>query len=320
MPPVSVDSLPSPAALAAVTLAMQHPLTRRWVPDEQRLLLLADAHEDDLELATSLEIAAMRAAHFSFDQLGPEQYLDRWTAASSDLSALLSIRFEGLDRTRPFVNVSGLSRPWTMADLPALQQAALGVFGAFGPRSLRLFSAEPIDAFPGLGRDRRFLAAPVADLVTAGADIPSELTLRPTLDDTHLHAAQAAYAATDAQYPAHARQASVLEAEQLAEAVEAGTLFDVLVGGVWAGYVGTLSHIKLGLPADSIQELLLIPAFRGRGYGPHLTTLLARALPDTGRILFGTIHADNRGAREAALRAGRLDVGGWVNAALVQSS
>ncbi|ULH15436.1 hypothetical protein MF271_16170 [Deinococcus sp. KNUC1210] len=312
MPDALSSSLPSPSALAAVTLAMQHPLTRRWLPDEQRLPLLADAHEEALELATSLEIAAMRAAHFGFDHVEPEEYLDRWTAVSGDLSALLSIRFEGLDRTRPFVNVSGLSRPWTMADLPALRQAALGLFGAFGPHYLRLFSAEPIDALPGLERDRRFLAAPLAELAATSADIPPELTLRPTLDDTHLHAAQAAYAATDLQHPAHARQASVLDAEQLAEAVEAGSMFDVLVGGVWAGYVGTLPHDKLGLPADSVQELLLTPAFRGRGYGPHLTTLLARALPATGRVLFGTIDADNRGARAAALRAGRLDVGGWV--------
>ncbi|HEX4248613.1 MAG TPA: hypothetical protein VH008_12195 [Pseudonocardia sp.] len=43
--------------------------------------------------------------------------------------------------------------------------------------------------------------------------------------------------------------------------------------------------------------------------------LLARdGRPD--RVLLGTIHADNRGAVQAALAAGRLDVGGWVRAYL----
>ena len=63
--------------------------------------------------------------------------------------------------------------------------------------------------------------------------------------------------------------------------------------------------------------MLLSPAFRGRGYGAHLTTLLARTVlekrpAEPERALSGTIHADNARAYSAALRAGRADVGGWV--------
>ncbi|GAA2756414.1 hypothetical protein [Actinopolymorpha rutila] len=70
------------------------------------------------------------------------------------------------------------------------------------------------------------------------------------------------------------------------------------------------------MPAYVVQELVLAKGFRGRGLGLHLTTLLARALTDDGRVLVGTIHADNRGAREAAERAGRVDVGGWIQVPL----
>jgi len=187
---------------------------------------------------------------------------------------------------------------------------------------LRLFSSAPIDALrsldgSGLSRDRRFVAAPVAQLTNVKTIIPPKLSLRPTEDDRHLAQAEAAYAALDAQHPAHAYQAQVLDAEQLQEAIDAGLMFDVRVGQEWAGYAGVHPDEHLGLPSYSVQELLLSPAFRGRGYGAHLTTLLARSVlekrpSEPGRALFGAIYADNAGAYSAALRAGRADVGGWV--------
>jgi GNAT superfamily N-acetyltransferase len=316
-PDSQISNLPTTLELAAVTLAMQHPLTRTWATDDERLPRLAHEHEDDLDLASNMEMAAFRANYFAFPGLDAPAYLNRWRPVSTDLKALLSIRFEGRVRTRPFVDLSGLSRPWKVTDLPDLKRAALEVYGAFAPLYLRLFSAAPVGALPGLDRDRRFVAAPVLELADLKTSIPPELILRPTQDDRHLAQAGAAYAALDAQHPAHAYQAQILDAEQLQEAVGAGLMFDVLVGQEWAGYVGVHPDEDLGLLSYSVQELLLTPAYRGRGSGAHLTTLLARAIlaarpAEPGRVLFGTIHADNAGAYPAALRAGRHDVGGWV--------
>lgn len=262
-----------------------------------------------------MKMAAFRAGYFALSGVEAEAYLDRWYPVGADLTAWLSIRFEGRVRTLPFVDLSGTSRPWTPADLPVLGRAALEVFGVFSPRYLRLMSGQPADSIPGLGHDRRFMAAPLSELAAGQTRVPPELTLRRTRDDRHLAQAEAAYAALAAQHPAHAGQAGILIAEDLAECVEAGLMYDVMVGETWAGYAGVLPEGKLGLEVYSVQELLLMPEYRGRGYGPHLTTLLARALmadAEPGRILFGTIHADNAGAYPAALRGGRQDVGGWV--------
>ena len=68
-----------------------------------------------------------------------------------------------------------------------------------------------------------------------------------------------------------------------------------------------------------VLELILAEHHRGYGYGRHLSTLLARALPDPSRILIGTIHATNTGARTAALQAGRHDIGGWLQLPLGQA-
>ena len=315
MPPAE---LPSLSQLAEFSLTAQHPLTRQWQADSARLERLAEIHAFDLQLATDLELAGQRAEFLKVGQAA-EAFLNRWVRVPPDLHAMLSIRFQGLDIKKPFVDASLLSRPLTALDLPALAEVAREVYGAFKPLYLRLWSAAPTGHFAGTGPDKRFLGAPISVLV--GGDVPPELSLRPTLDFTHYAEAQAAYADVDAQHPQHPGQAALQDQADLQESIEAGTLFDVLVRGEWAGYVGATEAEDaegdtLGLSAYVVQEIILAPAFRGRGYGAALSTLLARSLPDQSRVLIGTVHAENRGAVTAALRAGRVDVGGWVQVAL----
>jgi hypothetical protein len=101
--------LPSAADLAGWALAAQHPLTREWADDGNRLARLAQDHEFDLRLATDLELAAKRAVLAPGHH--PVELLNQWVAVSADLSAMLSIGFEGGDATKPFVDASALSRP-----------------------------------------------------------------------------------------------------------------------------------------------------------------------------------------------------------------
>lgn len=307
------DNLPSAADLARMSLAAQHSLTRTWVDDTPRLALLVEEHVFDLRLATDLELAGQRVEALGGDQL-PDAWLNRWVDVDSGLSAMLSIRFEGLDPDKPFVDVSVTSRPLLSADLPALLRAGLDVYGAFRPGRLRMWSAEGLDGWtaelPGARPDMRVLAAPLSEL--RGREVPADLTLTPTRDLTYYADAVTAYGAVDAAHPEHVGQARLIGEDDLAEAIAAGTMFDVMWRGAWSGYAGTLPETQLGLPAQVVQELLLTPTARGHGLGPHLSTLLARHLPDDGRVLSGTIHGENRGARRAALRAGRHDVGGWT--------
>jgi len=311
------EFLPSAADSARWTLAAQHPLTHQWCPDEKsRLARLAEDHEFDLQLATDLDLAAKRATLTPGHR--PEELLNRWVAVSSTLSALLSMRFEGGDATKPFVDASVLSRPLMENDFSELSVAAMQIYGTFGPRYLRLWSSAPTDAFVGTDRDRRFGAAPVRDLVRGSGDTPAELSLTVTTDLAKWDDAAAAYAAVDADHPAHPDQARLQGADELQLSVEGGTLFDVVVDHEWAGWVGATAETtsSLGLSCYEVQEIILIPGFRERGYGSHLTTLLARELSDGDRVLLGTIHADNRGALASAKQAGRCDVGGWLKLSL----
>ncbi|MFD2082683.1 hypothetical protein SAMN05421678_111131 [Actinopolymorpha cephalotaxi] len=312
--------LPAARELARCFLAAQHPVTRQWVDDAVRLDLLTANRAEDVTLATDLELAALRARRFA-PHLPAETFLNRWTEVEGDLAAMMSMRYEGGDPRLPFVDATVTSRPFTARDLPALAKAGAEAYPALRPRYLRLWSARPVGWFAGTGSDRRFLAGPVAAL-RAGFERtpPTELTLTPATTLEHYEDAERAYADVDVNHPLHPTQATIADREALAETLAAGMLFDVRVGADWAGYVAvttTATGDTLGMPAYVVQELVLARRFRGRGFGPHLTTLLARALPDDGRrVLVGTVHSGNRGAREAAERAGRVDVGGWIQVPL----
>ncbi|MDB5044435.1 MAG: hypothetical protein JWQ08_485 [Deinococcus sp.] len=293
-------TLPTASALARFSLAAQHPLSLSWCSETERLSNLADEHAFDLQLATDLELAGERVQRMNISQ-PPQAFLNQWLSVLPDLEAMLSIRFEGGNSEKPFMDVSATSRPVLAADLPALSALAHHTYAVFNPQRLRFWSSAEVGAFAGTQPDMRVLAAPVREL--QGCPTPPELSLRPTLDTSQLEAAREAYADVDRLHPAHPGQARILSEEDLQETIEAGTMFDVLRNGEWAGYVGVLPKPKHGLNAYSVQELILSPTCRGGGYGAALTTLLAQALPEGDRVLLGTIHAQNRGARQAALRA-----------------
>ncbi|WP_246322334.1 hypothetical protein [Microlunatus parietis] len=308
-----MEPLPDALTLARFSLAQQHPVTAGWADDQVRLAGLAAEHEDDLMLATDLEVATIRRDRFAPDR-PIEVMLNRWLPATPDLMVMLSMRYEGGDPSLPFVDASVLSRAVTIDDLEPLTEAARRTFGDLRPLYLRIWSAEPHDHFPGADGDKRFLAAPLDRL--RDAEVAEGLRLEPTTSLEHYAEAEAAYAAVDARFPCHPRQAAIAGREQLQELLEAGLLFDVIADDAWIGYAAVKANGLLGLPGYTVSELVLTEAGRGRGRGRSLSTLLARALPGDDLVLIGTIHADNVGSRRGALAAGRIDIGGWFDVPL----
>lgn len=302
--------IPSAEQLAQYTLERQHPLTRTWVDDARRLAILTEEHAAlDILLAEDLQVASYRAQRLAPGRTA-EEMLNRWVAVSNDLEAMFSIRFENMNLAKPFVDATPMSRSPEPRDLQALAAAALEHYGVHNPLYLRLWSADA--GVDGTVPDRRFLAAPISEL--RPHDVPPGLALRPAKSVEHYDEARRAYEAVDADHPHHTEEAAIQDLEDLQESADDGLLFDITVNDDWAGYAAAIikPDDALGLPAYVVRELILAPQHRGHGYGPHLSTLLAQALPDPTRIFIGTIHSANQGARTAALTAGRHDIGGWL--------
>ncbi|GAA1605070.1 GNAT family N-acetyltransferase [Kribbella karoonensis] len=302
--------IPSAEELAGWTLERQHPVTRGWVDDARRLAILAEEHAAlDILLAEDLDVAAARAQRLAPGKPA-ESMLNRWVAAGNDLRAMFSIRFENLNPAKPFVDATPMTRSPEPSDLPAIAAAAREYYGIHHPLYVRLWTADA--GIDGTTPDRRFLGAPIGDL--RPYDGPPGLALRPAKTVDHYEDARRAYAAVDAEHPHHAEEATLQDLDDLQESADDGLLYDITVNDEWAGYAAAIikPDDALGLPAYVVRELILAPEHRGHGYGPHLSTLLAQALPDPTRILIGTIHSANHAARTAALKSGRQDVGGWV--------
>lgn len=273
-------NLPTAPQLAAYTFAQQHPATARWIRPQERLRLLAIEHQLDVRMASDLEFAAMRRDRFAPD-LPSEDLLNTWETIVDDLGVMLSMRWEGGDPARPFVDACALSRPVKIDEgVRALQSAAWHRFGRFKPQYLRWWSREPAGHYPGTLQDKRFLAAPVHELV--GTDVPASLRLTGAEDVDHYDTAREAYAMVDREHPAHPDQATLEPKADLEQLCWAGTLFDVILDGDWCGYFGVERGHKLGLDGYKIVELILTERARGRGLGRYLSCLLATELAARG--------------------------------------
>src|SRR5262245_4696741 len=173
--------------------------------------------------------------------------LNYWVHVGGDLHAMLSMRFENLDVSKPFVDATPMSRSPLPPDLGALAAAAREVYGMHRPRYVRVWSAEP--ALAGTEPDRRFLGAPIRQLQPHGVP-PCRALVRATSVD-HYDEAQEAYDAVDAEHPHHVEEAVIQDREDLQDAVDEGLLWDVTVDGEWAGYAAAVIKPadSLGLPA-----------------------------------------------------------------------
>src|SRR5690349_9767264 len=125
----SATDIPSARELGSSFLAAQHPLTRRWVDAGVRLDMLTGGCADDVLLATDMEVAASRVRTFA-PGLPAEALLNRWLAVGADLEAMLSMRYEGGDPRRPFVDATVTNRPLVADDLPVLVRAAVETYRA----------------------------------------------------------------------------------------------------------------------------------------------------------------------------------------------
>ena len=305
--------------LAEVADAGLHPLVHSWRARADRLAALRE------ELAWSVEVASRDmdyardfAVHQPASGAPPERFLDRWLAAGRDLSVMCGPRYRGRDPDLPFVDVIGSDRVIGFEDLPALRALARREFAEFRPGYVRLWTADPVGTWPGTGADNRLVAAPFGELRARA--VPSGLTVRPATDLAFVDRYERIHRDHVARQPSHARHSQVEEIEDLQRWLEAGTLFEVFVDGHWSGVLAGEPRVVHGTRGATVVEILLDDPVRGRGYGKHLSALLAQnlTLPDD-EILSGTIHVDNTPSMRSALGAGRVDVGGDVIVPLDQS-
>ncbi len=292
--------------------------------DELRAQLRADL-AGEVERVFSDDLAALFHQHVPVaGVISADAYKNRVLDVPGLGTALVGIRFRGLDLARPFVTVAAHT-----ASLPGargLREAAAflhGQYAAFSPKHVRVFVpagvAVELEALPpGSHWDVHLLAAPLAELRArpfpprferVTLEVPADLAFYPR------YARE--YETLFESHPEHRDFARIESKDDLAEYRHEGLLFEVRVDGAPAGVVAATRSEKEGLRGFVVVEMFLDGAHRGRGWGPAVGRHLIERLPaEVGDALCGTIHHDNAAARRSAERGGREDVGAflWVGA------
>jgi hypothetical protein len=103
--------------------------------------------------------------------------------------------------------------------------------------------------------------------------------------------------------------------DYLTELVANGTLFEITIGGAWAGVIAYDYLPALSVPGFEIVEEFLIGAFRGKGYAKYAQSMLIEQMRmnnhQDAQLMFGTIHTENIASIGTAGRNGRMLLGTW---------
>jgi GNAT superfamily N-acetyltransferase len=314
---MNTDSdLPPLDVIVAAADSSLHPWVRTHVAEpirraslEEELGFWLNTAARDMRYATTYAEAAPQSGE------PPEAYLDRWLPLPDGAHVLAGPRYLGRDPNLPFVGVSASDRPLRPNDEAALVALARSAFQPFRPGFILLTTADAIGAWPDTDGESRQVVGILGDL--RARRTPPKLSTRPRTNTDFYGRYRAIHQAHVEADPQHARHARCEDEEDLRELAGTGLLHDVLVEGVWAGIVAAKADSRRGVKGATVVELFLDPEYRGRGLGKHLSPLLAKGIPmGAGECLMGTIHAENAPAYQAALDAGRVDVGGEVRISL----
>ena len=289
-----------------------HAWVRAHIPEANRRAALAE------ELGYRLGTAAQDLTYAAdFARAAPEigqpteAYLDRWLPLGADAHVLAGPRYLGMNPDLPFVGVAASDRPLRPGDRDQLTAMAARHFAAFRPGFVMLTTADPVGAWPDTQAELRQVVGRLAELRRHPA--PPELAAVPRTDTGFYDRYRHIHELHVAREPDHARHTRCEDEADLQRLADQGFLFDVRVDGEWAGVLAAEPDARRGVRGATVVELLLDDRYRGRGYGRHLSTLLARSLPLTDDdYLMGTIHHANTRSYRSALGAGRVDVGGEI--------
>ncbi|MFT5685238.1 MAG: hypothetical protein ACI8RZ_006187 [Myxococcota bacterium] len=219
-------------------------------------------------------------------------------------TALLELRFRGLDPDFPFVEVVATDFTVTPALLPALLTAASQTWPTIPLRWLGLWVASHAGWQPPGAGDMHLVVGALASL---DCD-PGPLTTTPA-DADSLPRVVSAYADFHTARPDLSPHVNALDAETLDDLIATGTAWDAWLDGAWAGLLAVEASPLLGGPGFVVIEEVLAPALRGQGLGAVLQRAgLANLPPTPGGLVWGTIHEDNLPSRKTAARVGRTEV------------
>ncbi len=233
----------------------------------------------------------------------PKDYLFRLYQMGSDDFVLTSLRFKGLDRNKPFIEIVQLTM-----DLPSFisgHRAEVGeVYSLFAPATIRTHSfttslpeSSEIDDF--------YVLAKLRDIRP-----PSQpTTIEKAIDLSWYEDYVTSY--NDLEINRNEVVACVETRESLQRSLDEGLLYCLRIDGKWAGVMGAVRLSQWYFDGYYIFEKVIAKEYRGKGLSAKLESTFCQRLPnpDGTLVVYGQIHEVNEPSLRSAKSIGREVVG-----------
>lgn len=232
------------------------------------------------------------------------------STAGGAAHAVAELRFKGMDRAQPFVELSCFSCD-APAQLAELALGALAAFDPFCPRRARAgLRAADAAALAAVGlrveTDLHTLAASLQTL-RSREDLPvPRLELRTIEDVRESYEYYASlFESFGASCPDLARELYRSSPEEFADMVSYEKSFEAFLEGRRVGLIAATPGELWGHPGWMMHEECLGAEHRGQGFGLDLQRALLERLEGEPGVLWGTIHSSNVPSLRTAQRHGR---------------
>ncbi len=230
-----------------------------------------------------------------------------------------SIRFIGGDLSKPAVFIMhkdfDLSSPEEIRKVGRFLKEA---YQLFQPKRIRWYSAmeekELLEKNSFIEGDLCYFAELVSYLQTLPEPQNYDaVTLVPATSidwyDQYVASFEELYAAR----PFFREMARAESREVLEEMRAANLLWEINIGGEWAGIIGVCREEHWLLSGFVVYEEFLMAPFRGKRFAPAIQRQMIDLLDGEGLdMLYGTIHYLNLPSARTAMRVGRKAVGGYL--------
>jgi hypothetical protein len=298
---------------AKASVAQVHPLIRKWgavandadLLEAQRELIssLVDESTPTRPAQTTHAFGLPRAPTSHLLEIGGHRFI-------------ATLNFHGPAGDHPIICLSRSTiPPGTIKEWSPLKQRLHSRFGEFKPRNILFFhpSHLPLNAETA-GIDDHLLAAParcMADRPKARGFERVKLKRSTVLDFYPRY--KALYEATYVERPELRGEVRTETEDSLAYCLKEGFLFEIIVDGKWAGVVAAKWRTLVGIRGVFMVEIVLTPEARGQRLGAAVHQILAGtvASAEPAAVIIGTIWTKNYWSRQAALQAGRIEIGAW---------
>ncbi len=294
-------------------MAQAHPLVREWRGAKLEADLLEAVTASVQTIADDDE--AQRVAEVMHALALPAASYRGRLIDAGGVRCIAHIDFTDPSGDFPFVKVRCASvPPGSIADWGPISGGIARAFGEFRPRAAPILPpvasavagaglahrhASSCRARPEHGRAARCRPASTASSCSAP---PTSISTRATRLPT---------SRCSTRGPSCRARLASRRRETLAQCLEQGLLCEVFVDGAWSGLIAARADMLAGVRGLQMVEIVLTQSARGHGLGPAVHQGFARSVAeaDPAAVLMGTISPKNAPSLQAALRAGRMEIG-----------